>query len=342
MEERPEVVGAALSPSRTLTLIRRVARPIWLRVGLAAILEIPDRHSGMPVHVTLIPWQVDGSCYLSCRNTGSRAGFATFEREAEASSATRVAARHSTRSRSRATSATVSSQRSAPGHRSRSVGTSSGAPPQPTIQPSSWSRSGSPCATAAVTAIRPPLTLIRRRRRVRRPDTRTGHRRGGIQGVAIGPIGSGPSRSSGERSRERALRCRFQDRPASAFRLPDAMGRSAPGMAYRREPPRRPALPPRCRSLLRPSATAPGNEAERAATPWPQRAEHARIAAEVRPGRPRAAPEEGQGVATRIRPSGCGRYRPHTGRRPRRSSACWLGRSADSRACWPVRTPPHL
>ena len=64
MNERPEALGAALSPSRTLTLIRRVARPIWFRVGLAAVVEIPDRHSGTPVHVTLIPWEVDGTWYL--------------------------------------------------------------------------------------------------------------------------------------------------------------------------------------------------------------------------------------------------------------------------------------
>ena len=64
MDERPEALGAALSPSRTLTLIRQVARPIWLRVGLAAVVEIPDRHSGTPVHVTVIPWEVDGTWYL--------------------------------------------------------------------------------------------------------------------------------------------------------------------------------------------------------------------------------------------------------------------------------------
>ncbi len=64
MDERPDAVGAALSPSRTLTLIRRVARPIWLRVGLAAVVDIPDRRSGTPVHVTLIPWEVDGTRYL--------------------------------------------------------------------------------------------------------------------------------------------------------------------------------------------------------------------------------------------------------------------------------------
>jgi deazaflavin-dependent oxidoreductase (nitroreductase family) len=64
MDERPDAVGAALSPSLTLTLIRRVARPIWLRVGLAAAVEIPDRRSGTPVHVTLIPWEVDGTWYL--------------------------------------------------------------------------------------------------------------------------------------------------------------------------------------------------------------------------------------------------------------------------------------
>lgn len=52
------------SASRSLTLIRRVARPIWLRVGLAAILTVPGRRTGTPCHVTLIPWEVEGTWYL--------------------------------------------------------------------------------------------------------------------------------------------------------------------------------------------------------------------------------------------------------------------------------------
>jgi deazaflavin-dependent oxidoreductase (nitroreductase family) len=64
LDQRPQGVSAALSPSRALTLIRRVARPIWLRVGIAAVLEVPDRRTGAPLHVTLIPWEVDGTWYL--------------------------------------------------------------------------------------------------------------------------------------------------------------------------------------------------------------------------------------------------------------------------------------
>jgi deazaflavin-dependent oxidoreductase (nitroreductase family) len=41
-----------------------VASPIWLRAGLAAILEVPGRRSGTVHHVTLIPWDVDGTGYL--------------------------------------------------------------------------------------------------------------------------------------------------------------------------------------------------------------------------------------------------------------------------------------
>ncbi len=64
MDERPQVPSPALSPSRALALIRRVARPIWLRVEIAAVLEVPGRRTGMPLRVTLIAWEVDGTWYL--------------------------------------------------------------------------------------------------------------------------------------------------------------------------------------------------------------------------------------------------------------------------------------
>jgi len=53
-----------LPSSRTLTLVRRVNGPIWMRAGLAAVLEVPGRRSGEPRQVTLIPWEVDGTTYL--------------------------------------------------------------------------------------------------------------------------------------------------------------------------------------------------------------------------------------------------------------------------------------
>jgi deazaflavin-dependent oxidoreductase (nitroreductase family) len=64
MGQRPQVVAAALSPTRRIALIRRLLRPIWLRVGLAAILEVPGRRTGTPLQVSLIPWKVDGTWYL--------------------------------------------------------------------------------------------------------------------------------------------------------------------------------------------------------------------------------------------------------------------------------------
>jgi deazaflavin-dependent oxidoreductase (nitroreductase family) len=64
MDQGPQVASTAISPSRGLALIRRVASPIWLRVGVAAVLEVPDRRTGTPSKVTLIPWEVDGNLYL--------------------------------------------------------------------------------------------------------------------------------------------------------------------------------------------------------------------------------------------------------------------------------------
>ncbi len=60
----PEVGGTAISPSRTITLIRRLNRPIWLWAGFAAVLEVPGRRTATPLEVTLIPWEVDKTLYL--------------------------------------------------------------------------------------------------------------------------------------------------------------------------------------------------------------------------------------------------------------------------------------
>jgi deazaflavin-dependent oxidoreductase (nitroreductase family) len=64
MDQRPQVARAALSPSRSLALIRRVAGPIWLRIGFVAVLTVPGRRTGAPVQVTLFPVEVDGTRYL--------------------------------------------------------------------------------------------------------------------------------------------------------------------------------------------------------------------------------------------------------------------------------------
>jgi deazaflavin-dependent oxidoreductase (nitroreductase family) len=61
---RPHSVSAALSPSRSLALIRRVAGPIWLRIGFVAVLTVPGRRTGVPVQVTLFPVAVDGTWYV--------------------------------------------------------------------------------------------------------------------------------------------------------------------------------------------------------------------------------------------------------------------------------------
>ena len=53
-----------LSPSRTLSVLRGILRPMWMRVGLAVVLEVPGRRTGKPAHVTVIPWEVDGTVYL--------------------------------------------------------------------------------------------------------------------------------------------------------------------------------------------------------------------------------------------------------------------------------------
>jgi deazaflavin-dependent oxidoreductase (nitroreductase family) len=64
MDQRPQVISAPLSPSRAIALIRRVAGPLWLWVGITAVLEVPGRRTGTPLHATLFPVEVDGTWYL--------------------------------------------------------------------------------------------------------------------------------------------------------------------------------------------------------------------------------------------------------------------------------------
>lgn len=54
----------ALPPGRTLRVLRRIFRRLWLRAGLVGVLEVPDRRTGKPTRVTVIPWDVDGTTYL--------------------------------------------------------------------------------------------------------------------------------------------------------------------------------------------------------------------------------------------------------------------------------------
>ena len=64
MDQQPQVASAAASPTRAVALIRRVFRPIMLRAGIAAILEVRGRRTGTPIQVTIAPWEVDGNWYL--------------------------------------------------------------------------------------------------------------------------------------------------------------------------------------------------------------------------------------------------------------------------------------
>ena len=57
-------MSVTLPPSRTLRVLRRIFNPLWMRVGLAAVLEVPGRRTGTPTYATVIPWEVDGTVYL--------------------------------------------------------------------------------------------------------------------------------------------------------------------------------------------------------------------------------------------------------------------------------------
>ena len=64
MEDQREGVSRALTPTRAVALIRRVATPVWLRVGIAATLVVPGRRTGTPRDVKVIPVKLDGFTYL--------------------------------------------------------------------------------------------------------------------------------------------------------------------------------------------------------------------------------------------------------------------------------------
>jgi deazaflavin-dependent oxidoreductase (nitroreductase family) len=55
---------APLAPTRAVAVIRRVARPIWLLVGIAADLEVAGRRTGTVRRVSLVPVKLDGTLYL--------------------------------------------------------------------------------------------------------------------------------------------------------------------------------------------------------------------------------------------------------------------------------------
>ena len=44
--------------------MRRLAGPLWARVGFTAVLEVPGRRTGAPRQVTVFPIEVDGTWYL--------------------------------------------------------------------------------------------------------------------------------------------------------------------------------------------------------------------------------------------------------------------------------------
>jgi deazaflavin-dependent oxidoreductase (nitroreductase family) len=64
VDQQPPIAREPVAASRWLVFNRRMAGPIWRRVGMTAVLEVPGRRTGAPVHVTLIPWEVDGTPYL--------------------------------------------------------------------------------------------------------------------------------------------------------------------------------------------------------------------------------------------------------------------------------------
>ncbi len=64
MVDQPQTPRQPLSPSRGVAFFRRVAGPIWLRMGVTGVLEVRGRRSGRPVQVTLFPVEVDGTRYL--------------------------------------------------------------------------------------------------------------------------------------------------------------------------------------------------------------------------------------------------------------------------------------
>ena len=64
MDQPPKLADRALSPNRAVALGRLVFRPIMIRAGIAAVLEVPGRRTGKVTRATLAAWEVDGTLYL--------------------------------------------------------------------------------------------------------------------------------------------------------------------------------------------------------------------------------------------------------------------------------------
>jgi len=62
--DNPKPRATALAPTRPVAIIRRLASPLWKRIGICAVLEVHGRRSGTPLRVTLIPVRLDGKMYL--------------------------------------------------------------------------------------------------------------------------------------------------------------------------------------------------------------------------------------------------------------------------------------
>lgn len=60
----PAAPSAALTPTRPVGFIRRIAGPIWQLLGIVAVLEVVGRKSGTTRRTSLIPVQLDGTTYL--------------------------------------------------------------------------------------------------------------------------------------------------------------------------------------------------------------------------------------------------------------------------------------
>jgi hypothetical protein len=64
MEQGTQSASKALAPTRGVALLRRIAGPIWQRVGIVAVLTVADRRTGTTRHVKLIPVKVEKNWYL--------------------------------------------------------------------------------------------------------------------------------------------------------------------------------------------------------------------------------------------------------------------------------------
>jgi deazaflavin-dependent oxidoreductase (nitroreductase family) len=64
MTEQSSQPGRIGSPTRLVATVRRVLSPVWRRIGIVEVLEVPDRRSGAPVRSTIRPLEIDGTTYL--------------------------------------------------------------------------------------------------------------------------------------------------------------------------------------------------------------------------------------------------------------------------------------